>query len=267
MIEMGGEVTPDTGTTVSQALIAARRKIQRERREATLRMQQAILPASRQKFRLGRYHAAVRYYPAHSGNRVGGDWYEGRVGPGGAGIIAIGDVAGHGLAAAAGMGRIGNALRGLTATGAPANMLLGWLNDLVCADEGPDRVASVAVGSLDQERPCLRWAQAGHPPPVLLRGGEPRLLARPAGVLLGTAPAACYELATEELLPGDLLVFYTDGLVERRDMDIDEGLAALLAATACCRAETEQGWATELASRMNPPGAEDDVCLLVVRVS
>jgi serine phosphatase RsbU (regulator of sigma subunit)/PAS domain-containing protein len=246
-------------------LAAARSKIERERREAMLQMQQAILPTPELRVQLGRYDIAVRYQPAQSDNRVGGDWYDARIGRDGDAIVAIGDVAGHGLTAAAGMARIGNALRGLTTTGQPASTLLGWLNDLVCGDELPERVASVAIGSLDVNYPRLRWAQAGHPPPVLVRDGESRLLSRPAGMLLGTVPAADYELATEELATGDMLFLYTDGLIERRDRDIDEGLRALLDAAKNCARETATGAIAALADQL-APGADDDVCLLAVHV-
>jgi serine phosphatase RsbU (regulator of sigma subunit) len=239
--------------------------IERERRAATLRMQQAIMPTTDEEFRIGRYEIGVRYTPAQSGNRVGGDWYEARPGPGGAAIVAIGDVAGHGLTAAAGMARIGNALRGLAITREPADKLLSWLNDLVCVDEIPERIASVAIGSLAQDVPRLRWAQAGHPPPVLVRHSDARLIPRPAGLLIGTIPDTDYELATEELAPGDCLVFYTDGLIERRGRDIDVGLVELLDAAGRCRDETPAGFAAELAGRLSP-GPEDDVSVLVVRV-
>jgi serine phosphatase RsbU (regulator of sigma subunit) len=229
-------------------------------------LQQAILPTPRQRFTLGGYHISVLYRPADLGSRVGGDWYDMRQRPEGGGGFAIGDVAGHGLIAAAGMTRIGNALRGLSVTGKPPGELLGWLNDLVCQDESPELVASAAIGWLDGDRPALRWAQAGHPPPVLLRDGEPRLLTRPAGLLLGTEPTSVYELATEELSHGDLLFFYTDGLIERRGKDIDEGLLALLCATADIQGEPADDMLEELLARMNPPVAEDDVCLLAIRV-
>jgi serine phosphatase RsbU (regulator of sigma subunit) len=251
--------------TAEHELDAARGKIERERHEATLRMQQAVLPTQRREFLAGRYDIAVHYAPAQSGNRVGGDWYEARANQSGDVIVAIGDVAGHELGAAAGMGRIGNALRGLTSTGEPAHKILGWLNDLVCGDEPPERVASAAVGALSQKRPILRWAQAGHPPPVLIRG-EPRLLRRPSGMLLGTLASAEYELATEDLAAGDILIFYTDGLIERRDRDIDESLIALLRVAANCRHETAAQTVADLAARLES-GAEDDICVLAVRVT
>lgn len=240
--------------------------IERERWEANLRLQQAILPTSLRQFSLGRYDVSARYRPAQSGSQVGGDWYDARLGPGGDTVVAIGDVAGHGLAAAAGMARIGNALRGLCATGEPANCLLDWLNRLICSDESPERVASAAVCVFDRARPSLRWAQAGHPPPVLVSGGTARLLTRPAGLLLGTVPTADYDLKEEELAAGDVLFVYTDGLIERRDRDIDEGLMALLAAADGWHGETAEDAIAALLDRLDPPVPEDDVCLLAIRV-
>lgn len=253
------------GRIAELELAAARAKIEVERREATLRMQQAILPSPEHQFRYGRFDIAVRYQPAQSGNRVGGDWYEARAAEDGAVMVTIGDVAGHGLTAAAGMARIGNALRGMTVTRQLPDTLLRWLNDLICTDEIPERVASVAVGLLDADPPRMRWAQAGHPPPVLVRDGEPRLLARPAGLLLGTGPGAVYELVSEDLAPDDRLIFYTDGLIERRGRDLDEGLTELLKAAASCQDATAAACAAELADRLSP-GGDDDICVLVVHV-
>jgi serine phosphatase RsbU (regulator of sigma subunit) len=234
--------------------------------EAALRLQRAILPTPLQRFSLGRYDLSVRYRPAESGNRVCGDWYDARLGPDGRAVVAIGDVAGHDLFAAARMARIGNALRGLSVTGQPASTLLYWLNRLVCSDESPEQVASAAVFVLDQDRPSLRWAQAGHPPPVLVSGGVARLLARPFGLLLGAVPTARYDLGEEELATGDVLFLYTDGLIERRDRDIDAGLTALVAAAGGDQGQTADEAIAALLGRLDPPAAEDDVCLLAVRV-
>jgi serine phosphatase RsbU (regulator of sigma subunit) len=263
--DTGKAVTPVERLTAEVDALRDELRLEQERWEATLLLQRAILPTPLQRFSLGRYEVSARYRPAESGNRVAGDWYDARLGPDGSAVVAIGDVAGHGLAAAAGMARIGNALRGLSATGHPANSLLGWLNRLICSDESPERVASAAVFVLDARRPALRWAQAGHPPPVLVSGGAARLLARPSGLLLGTVPTAEYDLAEEELAAGDVLFLYTDGLVERRDRDIDEGLMALLTAAGGEHQTADEAIAA-LLDRLDPPIAEDDVCLLAVRV-
>jgi serine phosphatase RsbU (regulator of sigma subunit) len=226
-----------------------------------------VLPTPLRRFSLGRYDVSVRYVPAQSGGRVSGDWYDARLGADGSAIVAIGDVSGHGPVAAAGMVRIGNALRGLSFTGQPANTVLGWLNRVVCADECPERVASAVVCVLDQARPALRWAQAGHPPPVLVSGGQARLLTRPAGVLLGTMPAAEYGLADQVLTAGDIVFCYTDGLIERRDRGLGEGLLALIKAAAGCQRESAEEAIAALLARLEPPGTDDDMCLVAVRVS
>lgn len=217
-------------------------------------------------FRLGRYDVAVRYRPARPSGLVGGDWYDARLGADGSAVVVIGDVAGHGLGAAAGMMRIGNALRGLAVTGLPANVLLDCLNKLICSDECPERVVSAIVCMLVQDQPALRWAQAGHPPPLLVRGGAPRLLDRPKGLLLGTTPAAEYGLGQLKMAAGDVLFLYTDGLVERREQDITTGLRALLTAAEGGLGATAIEAIEALISRLGLPPTDDDVCVIAIRV-
>jgi serine phosphatase RsbU (regulator of sigma subunit)/PAS domain-containing protein len=254
-----------------QALTASRAQIEEQRREATLKLQRAILPTDTEHLSLPGYEIVVRYVPAHVGSKVGGDWYEARELCDGHGLIAVGDVGGHGLEAAASMARVGNALRGLSATGQPAGQLLTWLNAVVWQEADPETIASVVIGSLDPKAPVLYWAQAGHPAPALIRGGSARLLSPPAGSLLGVSIDAEYEQAAEPLEPGDLLLFYTDGLIERRDQPIDDGIAALLAAaqawagtatSADMRADVER-----LLTDLAPTNPEDDTCVLVVKVT
>jgi hypothetical protein len=142
-----------------------------------------VMPTPLRRFSLGRYEVSVRYVPAQSGGRVGGDWYDARLGVDGSATVAIGDVSGHGPVAAAGMVRIGNALRGLSFTGQPANTVLGWLNRVVCADEYPEQVASAVVCVLDQAGPgprrgTARADEGGRRMPARERGGSD---CRPAG--------------------------------------------------------------------------------------
>jgi serine phosphatase RsbU (regulator of sigma subunit) len=209
----------------------------------------------------------VKYRTAQPTDQVGGDWYDARLGADGNAVIAIGDVAGHGLRAAAGMIRIGGTLRGLAVAGLPADSQLCRLNRLVCLDECPERVASVIVGVLDQERPVLRWAQAGHPPPVLVSGGTARFIDRPPGLLLGAAPNAEYGLGQEELAPGDILFLYTDGLIERRGQSLQDGFSALQAAAQGIAGETAMAAAAALCGRLDLPPTDDDTCLIAIRVS
>jgi len=233
-----------------------------QERHVALELQRAILPLHDAPFDLPGLRTVVRYLPASRAGRVGGDWYITAEMPGGKVLIAIGDVAGHGLAAASGMARLRGALAGLAITGAPPERLVGWLNDLV-HHVAPEHTASVVAGYFDPASRILTWAQAGHPPPVLVRGDWARPVQPPAGILLG-AGSAHYETATLALARGDLLLLYSDGLIERRDRSIDDGLAAL-ASAARGIADPERAVSAVL-SALGTTDLEDDSCLVALQV-
>jgi serine phosphatase RsbU (regulator of sigma subunit) len=233
-----------------------------QERHVAVELQRAILPLHDEPFDLPGLQAVVRYLPASRSGRVGGDWYITAELPDGTVLLAIGDVGGHGLAAAAGMTRLRGALAGLAITGSPPERLVGWLNDLV-HHVAPEHTASVIAGYFDPPSRVLVWAQAGHPPPVLVRGAWARPLDQPSGILLGAGHAP-YETAELALAPGDLLLLYTDGLVERRDCAIDAGVAALAAAVRGT-ADPERLVAAALAAR-GPADPEDDTCLVALKV-
>ena len=232
-----------------------------QERQITLELQRAILPLHDRPFDLPGLRAVVRYLPASQDSRVGGDWYITAEMPGGHVLLAIGDVGGHGLAAAAGMARLRGALAGLAITGSPPERLVGWLNDLV-HHVGPEHTASVVAGYFDPPSRVLTWAQAGHPPPVLVRGCHATALTQPAGVLLGAGRSG-YEAASLALQPGDLLLLYSDGLIERRDRSLDEGLAALTSAAAGI-SDPQRVIAAVLDTI--GPATEDDTCLVALHV-
>jgi serine phosphatase RsbU (regulator of sigma subunit) len=231
-------------------------------RHVTLELQRAILPLHDDPFDLPGLRAMVRYLPASSATRVGGDWYITAELPDGRVLLAIGDVAGHGLTAAAGMARLRGALAGLSITGAPPQQLVGWLNDLALHVD-PEHTASVVAGYFDPASRMLTWAQAGHPPPVLIRGAWTRPLPQPDGILLG-ADRRGYTAATVQLQPGDLLLLYSDGLVERRDRSIDEGLDLLLRAVREAT-DPEQVISSAL-DTLGSTHPEDDTCLVALQV-
>ncbi len=234
-----------------------------QQRQVTVELQRAILPLHDEPFGLPGLRAVARYLPAGAGGRVGGDWYITAELPSGQVLLAIGDVAGHGLPAAAGMARLRGALAGLAITGAPPQQLVGWLNELV-RHVAPEHTASVVVGYFDPASGMLTWAQAGHPPPVLVRGPWAKLLPQPDGILLG---AACcpYAAATVQLHDGDLLLLYSDGLIERRGALIEEGMSALLAAAAGI-SDPEQA-ADAVLGALGSPAPEDDTCLVALQVT
>jgi serine phosphatase RsbU (regulator of sigma subunit) len=233
-----------------------------QERHVALELQRAILPLHDEPFALPGLRTVVRYLPASRAGRVGGDWYITAELPDGNVLIAIGDVGGHGLAAAAGMARLRGALAGLAITGSPPERLVGWLNDLV-HHVGTEHTASVIAGYFEPGTRVLTWAQAGHPPPVLVRGAWARPLQQPAGILLGAGHAP-YQPAELILVPGDLLLLYTDGLVERRDCSIDEGVTALAAAVRGSAGPEQLVAAALGADESADP--EDDTCLVVLQV-
>jgi serine phosphatase RsbU (regulator of sigma subunit) len=193
---------------------------------------------------------------------VGGDWYITAEMPTGQVLIAIGDVAGHGLAAAAGMARLRGALAGLAITGAPPERLVGWLNDLV-RHVAPEHTASVAAGYFDPGTRVLCWAQAGHPPPLLVRGAGAWPLDPPDGILLGAGEAA-YAAGSVPLRRDDVLLLYSDGLVERRDRSLDDGLATL-ASSARGISDPAQV-ITAVLHALGTTDPEDDTCLVALQV-
>jgi serine phosphatase RsbU (regulator of sigma subunit) len=232
-----------------------------EERHVALELQRAILPLHDEPFDLPGLRTMVRYLPASAG-RVGGDWYITADMPGGHVLIALGDVAGHGLAAAAGMARLRGALAGLAITGSPPEQLVGWLNDLV-RHVAPEHTASVVAGYFDPASRTLTWAQAGHPPPVLVRGSWARPLDPPSGILLGAGQEE-YAAAVLALAPGDLLLLYSDGLIERRDWSVADG-PAILAAAVRGISDPEQAIEAAL-SALGATDLEDDTCLVAVQV-
>lgn len=244
-------------------LHAAKATVERARREATLRVQRALLPRESRLVGTADYEIAVKYVSAEVGSKAGGDWYEARLRRDGSLFLAVGDVAGHGLTAAAGMARVNNALRGLSATGLSSDQMLVALNRLVCETEEPETLASVIAGTIYPGVPYLRWAQAGHPEPVLVRDDRPALLARPLGPMLGADPDAGYGTIETGLRPGDMLLWYTDGLIDR---DITRSTNRLLDAAAASPVATAEGFLDSLSRRLAPLATGDDLCMLAMRV-
>jgi serine phosphatase RsbU (regulator of sigma subunit) len=164
------------------------------------------------------------------------------------------------------MGQVRNALRAYAFSDDPPAEILTRLNRLITG-LGDNGLATALFGRLDPAQRMFRWSCGGHPPPLLIGADGARLLSCPAGVMLGVVPAARYDAADAAVEPDDLLVLYTDGLIERRDRDLDEGFAALFRAAADLRGQTAETVCATLLERLLPNQEhEDDVCLLVLRV-
>lgn len=235
-----------------------------ERNRLALQLQHAIMPPTRDPLDAPGLEVAVRYRPAESESLVGGDWYDAVVLPSKQILLCVGDVAGHGIKAATGMVVLRNAMRGLAITGAGPGQLLSWLN--IVAHHLTEQVTATAVcGLYDPESRILRWARAGHLPPVLVRGEGAATLPMLGGLLLGALAQAEYEEGEVQLDPGDTLLLYTDGLIERRDTSVQDSLAHLLT-TAEAPASTLQRRLDRLLTHSDSD-TDDDTCIIGIKVS
>lgn len=234
-----------------------------ERNRLTLQLQHAIMPPAQAPLDSPGLQIAVRYRPAESESMVGGDWYDAVVLPSKQVMLCVGDVAGHGIEAATSMVVLRNAMRGLAVTGAGPGQLLSWLN--IVAHHLTEHVTATAVcGLYDPHKGTLRWARAGHLPPVLIRGQKATTLRTVSGILLGALSEASYEEEELRMSPGDTLLMYTDGLVERRDESVQDSLAKLLSNARIPTTSLEQrldGLLTHSKS-----DTDDDTCLIGIQV-
>lgn len=235
-----------------------------ERNRLTLQLQHAIMPPEQIPLAVPGLDLAVRYRPAETQHLVGGDWYDAVVLPSGRVLLCVGDVAGHGIDAATSMVVLRNALRGLAVTGAGPGQLLSWLN-MVTHHLTVSVTATAVCGLYDPDRHTLRWARAGHPPPVLLRGGDAEPLPLVRGILLGAVPEAEYQEHEVQLAVDDTLLMYTDGLVERRDRSVEESLAQLLKAARTVPPALDQQVDRLLAHSRSD--TDDDTCVVGIRVA
>jgi hypothetical protein len=227
-------------------------------------IQQALMPAP--NVRLPGVAVAGRYQPSRE---VGGDFYavlplgDGRVG------LAIADVAGKGIPAATLAARTRYLLEALASEGRDPGDVLARLNAALMRDAGIHLFVSLYYAVYTPSRGVLRWASAGHPPPVLLRAGTSG--AAPldtAGLLLGILPDAKYTSRETSVCPGDVLVLYTDGLTEaRRDDGELFGEQRLTAAVTAARggaAEDIAGAVMDAVAAWAGGGQRDDLALAVV---
>ncbi|MFG2127385.1 SpoIIE family protein phosphatase [Streptomyces sp. NPDC048751] len=212
---------------------------------------------------------AYRYLPAQAG--VGGDWFDVLPLSGARVALVVGDVVGHGLYAAATMGRLRTAVSNFSALDLAPDELLGLLDELVGRidqdeqDEGgtaPITGATCLYAVYDPVSRRCTLARAGHPPPAVVRpDGSVTFLDVPAGPPLGVGGLP-FETASVELEEGSRLVLYTDGLVEDRERDIDTGLELLGAALASADSSPDDTCRVVLDALL-PSRPSDDVALIV----
>ncbi|WP_331751955.1 SpoIIE family protein phosphatase [Streptomyces chartreusis] len=241
------------------------RRAHAREREVGLSLQAAMLPAPTL---VGHHRAAVRYRPAVGTLNVCGDWYDLVDLPGDRIAVAVGDVVGHGLEAAGVMGQLRSALSAAARVAdGPARALeaLGLYARHVAGAES----TTVVKAYIDWDTHTVTYSSAGHPPPILLHpDGTVTLLDRATDPPLGARPEHVPRPEASTAFPeGATLVLYTDGLIERRDEDIDVGLARLAdSLVRHGRADPEALADALLADLLPPTGNTDDTALVIIRL-
>jgi PAS domain S-box-containing protein len=271
----GRAVGEDDLTTAREVAAQAGRAIDRAHRQS----QQAKLAEELQRSLLTEppdiagTEVVVRYVPAAEAARVGGDWYDAFLQRTGAAVLVIGDVVGHDTAAAAAMGQLRGLLRGIAHySGAGPVSILRGLDEAIAAMH-TGTLATAAVARLepapDGSGCVLRWANAGHPPPALLRpdGGVTLLTGGGYDLMLGVDDTAARAEHAVPVQSGSTVVLFTDGLVERRGRTLDEGFALLSAHLADLAGRPLGELCDELLERMVRGVAQDDVALVALRLA
>lgn len=231
-----------------------------EQRRLAEALQRQLLPDLRD---VAGVEIASRYLPA-SRETLGGDWYDAFPLPGGRIAVVVGDVVGHGVAAAAVMAQLRTALRAYAADGFGPAEVVDRMNRMMW-QLGPRAMTTLAYVVLDQERQLLLHVSAGHPPPLTVAAdGGVAYLEGQASMPLGVAPGTRYGSTSHPYPDGTTILLYTDGLVERRGEVIDVGLERLRAAVD--PAGDVQRMCADITARLVPEQRADDVAMIAVRV-
>lgn len=242
-------------------------------RHASVTLQQSLLTSPPEPDHL---HVVVRYQPAGQDLEVGGDWYDSFVTKDGATTLVIGDVTGHDSHAAAAMGQIRGIIRTIAydSGATPATVLERTDQAIRGLNLGPAATATCVVARI--ERPAedhgegarvLRWTNAGHPYPVLIRAdGTTEVLNRGNDLLLGVLTGPTRHDHTVPLHDGDTLLLYTDGLTERRGKPLSVSTRILLDALTNTHTTPLEELATHILTTLAPARTADDVAMVLVRL-
>ncbi|MEU6474607.1 SpoIIE family protein phosphatase [Streptomyces massasporeus] len=242
------------------------RLYQRQRKVAET-MQNHLLP---QMPGVSGLQMTVRYLPAPDASQVGGDWYDAFPLSDASTALAIGDVVGHDLEAAAGMAQVRNMLRAYAwSQHEPPSRIVERLDEAIqhITDVTMATTIFARIEPADDGHWQLSWTNAGHPPPLLIsRDGLAEYLTDGHGLLLGTQTGTRRPDATAQLPPGSTLVLYTDGLIEAPRRSLDEGLNQLRQHAAALAHRPLASFTDLLLRRVRPAGNDDDVAVLALRI-
>lgn len=254
-LSLAGELASRAALCLDNARLYSRE------RDIALTLQRALLPSFLAPSPY--LHLAHRYLPGSRVTEVGGDWYDVIALPDHRVALVVGDVMGHGVSAAAAMGRLRITAKALARHDQEPAALLGELDQ--CAQEAGIELATCLYIRYDPATGRARLASAGHPPPLVRHpDGRVELLDDVLGVPLGVGGGA-FRTAEAQLPDDAVLALYTDGLIEARGHDIDEGLHALHEELARIPGSLEAA-ADRILTRLVPSAPADDTVLLLARV-
>ncbi|NWF25489.1 SpoIIE family protein phosphatase [Streptomyces sp. PKU-EA00015] len=263
-----GERTFYTAVAVILSQSLERAQLFDDEHQRATDLQEAMLP--RHLPTLSALSVQSRYLPGTRGMHIGGDWYDVLPLSDGSAALVIGDVQGHDAHASAVMGQLRVALRTCAEAGLAPGTILSRVNRVLC-DLETDRFATCAYLVLDPVDGTLNGARAGHPHPMRVRPGDVDEIRLAGGPPLGVDPRAHYPTTAATLGADEALVLFTDGLVERRDADIDTCVRRMADDIRGWLRTTARGGDMDLAALaefltgQDDPGRIDDVALLAVR--
>jgi chemotaxis family two-component system sensor kinase Cph1 len=248
------------GTLAHRVALVHAERIQRNAETAAV-IQRTIL--LEQFPSIPKVDGAALYRPS-SGNPIGGDWYDVFFGREGRAILAIGDVAGHGVEAAATMAQLRHALRAYVLREDTLAEAMSRLNDLMMSLL-PTEIATSLLIDLDPINHVVEIVNAGHPPPIIIGDGEARYVDGERDLLIGVRRGIGYGSTRVRLPPGSTLIAYTDGLIERRTRTIDVGLAELRHAASSLTDATVDEICDRLLQLASDSDVDDDITIVAIR--
>jgi PAS domain S-box-containing protein len=255
------DITRQRAAELALAQAAAEREAARREHRIADELQQSLLPP--RSFAPERLDVATFYRAGAEGTRVGGDWYDVIELPRGRTALVVGDVMGRGVHAAAVMGQLRAAVRAYARLDLPPVDVLRHLDGVV-QELDAEQIVTCVYAVHDPSDGTLTYANAGHLPPIATGPDGCSLLDGGGGPPLG-AGAAAPSAGRVELPAGTMVVLYTDGLVERRDRDLQTGIDAL-AATLAADGDDIADLPRRLVDELAPGIPDDDVAILVARV-
>jgi serine phosphatase RsbU (regulator of sigma subunit) len=243
--------------------VAENERLYAEQRTIAQTLQHALLPE--QLPRIAGAEASARYEPGEQGVEIGGDWYDiiplddNRV------LLVVGDVSGRGLRAAATMASLRYAIHAYAAQKDPPATILTKLSTLLSVSARA-QLATVLCAVVDVAAHEISLASAGHLPPLLIGGGRAEYVDGEVGLPIGVQRGASYRSTTISAPPRATFLAYTDGLVERRDEDLDRGLSRLREAAGVNHADLPE-LLSRLVAQLRHDPSDDDTAILGLRWS